>query len=260
MPPNNKKKKKPASNPARGFATVSVPSKPKPEVVDTPSASATESKPTPQNESQPASQQDRPVDAGAPQTDPSLQNYTPEELEKHLEEAELQILVEKSAAKCRSDAARQATKMDTERRVFRQQSVTLGLLEWLPAEVQDRILELAGSEDHDYLASNGRNVNGKPEGSEEELLIKLWTLQETLLKLGFTEDGVEGALKHILLYFKEAPTSASRDVVWNLDEALEWLAKHSAKKDLPSYTQTNSRPQKDAEVTSWMIGKPKPLV
>ncbi|KAJ5802296.1 uncharacterized protein N7503_004746 [Penicillium pulvis] len=253
MPPNNKKKKKPASNPARGFATVSVPSKPKPEVVDTPSATATESKPTPQNESQPASQQDRPVDAGAPQTDPSLQNYTPEELEKHLEEAELQILVEKNAAKCRSDAARQATKMDTERRVFRQQSVTLGLLEWLPAEVQDRILELAGSEDHDYLASNGRNVNGKQEGSEEELLIKLWTLQETLLKLGFTEDGVEGALKHILLYFKEAPTSASRDVVWNLDEALEWLAKHSAKKDLPSYTQTNSRPQKDAEVTSWMI-------
>ncbi|KAJ5660227.1 hypothetical protein N7507_006678 [Penicillium longicatenatum] len=253
MPPNNKKKKKPASNPARGFATVSVPSKPKPEASETPSTTATESKPTLQNESQPASQQDRPVDAGAPPADPSLQNYTPEELEKHLEEAELQILVEKYASKCRSDAVRQATKMDTERRVFRQQSVTLGLLEWLPAEVQDRILELAGSEDHDYLASNGRNFSGKQEVSEEELLIKLWTLQETLLKLGFTEDGVEGALKHILLYFKETPTSASRDVVWNLDEALEWLAKHSAKKDLPSYTQTNTRPQKDVEVTSWMI-------
>ncbi|KAJ5637325.1 hypothetical protein N7490_007204 [Penicillium lividum] len=253
MPPNNKKKKKPASNPARGFATVSIPSKPKPEVAETPSSAVTESKPTPQNETQPTSQEDRPVDAGAPQTDPALHNYTPEELEKHLEEAELQILVEKYAAKCRSDAVRQATKMDTERRVFRQQSVTLGLLEWLPVEVQDRILELAGSEDHDYLASNGRNVSGKQEGSEEELLIKLWTLQETLLKLGFTEYDVEGALKHILLYFKETPTSASRDVVWNLDEALEWLAKHSAKKDLPSYTQTNSRPQKDAEVTSWMI-------
>ncbi|KAJ5946763.1 hypothetical protein N7454_003602 [Penicillium verhagenii] len=253
MPPNNKKKKKPASNPARGFATVSIPSKPKPEAIETPPSTATESKPTPQNETLPTSQEDRPVDAGAPQSGPSLQDYTPEELEKHLEEAELQILIEKNAAKCRSDAVRQATKLENERRVFRQQSVTLGLLEWLPADVQDRILELAGSEDHDYLISNGRNVSGKQECSEEELLVKLWTLQETLLKLGFTNNGVEGALKHIILYFRETPMTASRDAVWNLDEALEWLAKNSPKQDLPSYTQTIARPQKDAEVTSWMI-------
>lgn len=254
MPPNNKKKKKPASNPARGFATVSVPSKPKPETSEPPSSTATESKSTRQNESQPAASEDRPTGAGAPQADPSLQNLSPEELEKHLEEAELQILVDKYAARCRNDAVRQASKLDTERRVLRQQSVSLNMLEWLPAEIQDRILEIAHTEEHEYLTSNGRNSNTKQTGSEEDLYIKLWTLKETLLKLGFSESRVEEALKHILSYFVGNPTSASREVVWNLDESLEWLAMHSDKKDLPSYTQ-NTRPVKGSDsVTSWMIG------
>ncbi|KAJ5707251.1 hypothetical protein N7488_007052 [Penicillium malachiteum] len=253
MPPNNKKKKKPASNPARGFATVSVPSKPKAESVDTPLSTATESRATPQNEPQPTTKEDAHADTGAPKPDPSLHHYSPDELEKHLEEAELQILVDKYAAKSKSDAVRQATKLDTERRLFRQQSVSLGLIDWLPSDVQDRILELADSEEHDYLTSSARNGSTKQEVSEEELLGRLWTLQETLLKLGFTEDRVQEALKHVLTYFKEAPISASRDVAWNLDETLEWLARHTDKKDLPSYTQTASRLQKETEVTSWMI-------
>ncbi|KAJ5730239.1 uncharacterized protein N7483_004747 [Penicillium malachiteum] len=253
MPPNNKKKKKPASNPARGFATVSVPSKPKAESVDTPSSTATESRATPQNEPQPTIKENAHADAGAPKPDPSLKNYSPEEIDKHLEEAELQILVDKYAAKCKSDAVRQATKLDTERRLFRQQSVSLGLIDWLPSEVQDRILELADSEEHDYLTSSARNGTTKQETSEEELLGRLWTLQETLFKLGFTEDRVQEALKHVLTYFKEVPMIASRDIAWNLDETLEWLARHTDKKDLPSYTQTASRSQKETEVTSWMI-------
>jgi ATP-dependent RNA helicase DHX29 len=82
-------------------------------------------------------------------------------------------------------------------------------------------------------------------------------LKETLLKLGFPENRTEEALKHILQYFAGTPASASREAVWNLDESLEWLAMHSEKKELPSYTQTaGTRPQKDADsVTSWMIGR-----
>ncbi|KAJ5888777.1 hypothetical protein N7495_008818 [Penicillium taxi] len=253
MPPNNKKKKKPASNPARGFATVSIPSKPKSEVIETPPSTVTEALSTPQNESLPERTEDLPPAAGTSQADTSSQNYTPEEIEKHLEEAELQIFVEKYAAKCKGDAARQATKLDTERRVLRQQSNTLNLTEWLPAEIQDRIFELSGAEEYEYITSNTRSANLKQAISEEELCIKLWTLKETLLKLGFSGDQVEGALKHILLYFVGNPTVVSREVVWNLDESLEWLAMHSDKKDLPSYTETNSRPQKDEDlVTSWM--------
>ncbi|KAJ5102935.1 hypothetical protein N7532_003464 [Penicillium argentinense] len=262
MPPNNKKKKKPASNPARGFATVSVPSKPKTESTETPSTTPGQSTPTPQSESPIPRAEEPPAAtsavsasaAGATQGDPSLQSLSPEELEKHLEESELQILVDKYAAKCKSDAARQVTKLETEKRVFRQQAASLSLLEWLSSEVQDKILELANGEEHEYLTSGPRGANTKQPGSEEELYMKIWTLKETLLKLGFPENRTEEALKHILLYFTGTPTSASRDVVWNLDESLEWLAMHSEKKELPSYVQTNSRPQKDADsVTSWMI-------
>lgn len=256
MPPNSKKKKKPASNPARGFATVSVPSKPKPESTGTASPATGESKSTPQNEVQSVRTEELPADAGAPELAPSLQNYSPEELEKHLEEAELQILVDKYAARCKTDAVRQVNKLETERRVFRQQSVSLNLLEWLPTDIQQRILELAGVEEHQNLVSNGKAGNAKQAGSEEELYMKLWTLKETLLKLGFPENRIEQALQHILLYFVANPTSASREVVWNLDESLEWLAMHSDTKELPSYTQANSGPRKDAHsVTSWMTGK-----
>ncbi|CAG7931944.1 unnamed protein product [Penicillium olsonii] len=252
MPPNNKKKKKPASNPARGFATVSMPSKPKPEATQTPSPATGDSKPTPESESQPIRTEDGTANASAPQTTSSLQNYTPEELEKHLEEAELQILVDKYAGKCRNDAARQATKLENERRVFRQQSVTLSLLEWLPTEVQDTIFDLYDTEEHEYLAASGK-TSSKQAGSEEEVYNKLWTLKETLLRLEFPENRVEDALKHVLQYFAGNTTSAGRDVVWNLDEALEWLATHSDKNELPSYTQSNARQMKDADaVTSWM--------
>lgn len=255
MPPSNKKKKKPASNPARGFATVSIPSKPKPEATEPPSPVPEKSKTTPENEPQPERTAERTVDAAAQQTASSLEDYTPEELEKHLEEAELQILVDKYAAKCKNDAARQAAKLDTERRVFRQQSVTLSLLEWLPTDIQDRILELAGTEEHEYLTASGRTIGTKQTGSEEELYNKLWTLRETLLKLDFPENRVEDALKHVLQYFAGNSTSAGRDVVWNLDEALEWLATHCDKNELPSYTQSNTRQQKDTDtVTSWMTG------
>ncbi|KAJ9483924.1 hypothetical protein VN97_g9468 [Penicillium thymicola] len=253
MPPSSKKKKKPASNPARGFATVSMPSKPKPEEISTPSSATEEAKATPEPEPQPERTDVRPADATAPQTTSSLQDCTPEELEKHLEEAELQILVDKYAGKCKNDAARQVTKLDNERRVFRQQSVTLSLLEWLPTDIQDSILELAGTEEHDYLIASGRITSSKQAGSEEDLYNKLWTLKETLLKLNFPEKRVEDALKHVLQYFAGNSTSAGRDVVWNLDEAIEWLATHSDKNELPSYTQTNTRPLKDTDsVTSWM--------
>ncbi|CAI7651141.1 unnamed protein product, partial [Penicillium manginii] len=193
--------------------------------------------------------------AGATPADASLKNLSPEELEKHLEESELQILVDKFSARCKSDAARQVTKLDTEKRVFRQQAATLTLLEWLPIEVQDKILELADGEEHEYLTSGARGASAKQAGSEEDLYTRLWTLKETLLKLGFPENRTEEALKHILQYFAGTPASASREAVWNLDESLEWLAMHSEKKELPSYTQTaGTRPQKDADsVTSWMI-------
>ncbi|GAB1218353.1 hypothetical protein ATERTT37_007607 [Aspergillus terreus] len=250
MPPNNKKKKKPAANPARGFATVSVPSKPK---------STDTTAPTSTVESKSISESERPTPAekNEPTTETqqssSLQNYSPEELERHLEDAELQLLVEKYASKCKNDAARQASKLETERRVFRQQAVSLSLLEWLPAEVLDTILSLAETEERELSPLSGRDLNGsKKPGSEEDLYMRLWTLKETLLRLGFPAERVEESLKHLLLYFSGNFATSNRDMVCNLDEALDWLAMHCGLDELPSYTQTGAQIRKDEKNISWI--------
>lgn len=260
MPPNTKKKKKPAANPARGFATVSIPSKPKPTTESAaPSSTA---------DSTVASESDRPTPAegnqpqAVPQGSQSLQDYSPEELEKHLEESELQLLVEKYAAKCKNDAARQVTKLETERRVLRQQSTTLSLLEWIPGDILNRILSLAGTEEHEVVPVSARDPNGaKRMGSEDELYAKLWTLKEALLKLGFSEPKVEDLLKYLLQYFPVNFAGPNKDVLWNLDESLDWLAMHSSPDELPSYTRTNAPAIKDTDkVTSWITGKPRFLI
>ncbi|KAG2411771.1 hypothetical protein HFD88_009327 [Aspergillus terreus] len=250
MPPNNKKKKKPAANPARGFATVSVPSKPK---------STDTTAPTSTVESKSVSESERPTPAekNEPTTETqqssSLQNYSPEELERHLEDAELQLLVEKYASKCKNDAARQASKLETERRVLRQQAVSLSLLEWLPAEVLDTILSLAETEERELSPLSGRDLNGsKKPGSEEDLYMRLWTLKETLLRLGFPAERVEESLKHLLLYFSGNFATSNRDMVCNLDEALDWLAMHCGLDELPSYTQTGAQLRKDEKNISWI--------
>lgn len=249
MPSNNKRKKKPASNPARGFATVSVPSKPKSVDSTTPastvdSRSVTESdRPTPAEPSQPPSEKQEPS---------SLQNYSPEELEKHLENAELQLLVEKFAAKCKNDAARQVAKLETERRVLRQQAVSLNLSEWLPKEVQELILSLAEAEEREISPPSSL----KKSSSEEELYMRLWTLRETLMKLGFPEVKVEEALKHVLFYLPGTATSSNRDVVPNLDESLDWLAMHCLPAELPSYTQSSAQTRNESErLVSYISGK-----
>ncbi|GIJ98894.1 hypothetical protein Aspvir_001016 [Aspergillus viridinutans] len=251
MPSNNKRKKKPASNPARGFATVSIPSKPKSVDSTTPastvdSRSVTESdRPTPAEPSQPPSEKREPS---------SLQNYSPEELEKHLENAELQLLVEKLAAKCKNDAARQVTKLETERRVLRQQAVSLSLLEWLPKEAQGLILSLAEAEEREISPPSSL----KKSSSEEELYMRLWTLRETLMRLGFPEVKVEEALKHVLLYLPGTSTSSNRDVVPNLDESLDWLAMHCLPAELPSYTQSSAQTRNESERLVSFISESQP--
>ncbi|KAL2824647.1 P-loop containing nucleoside triphosphate hydrolase protein [Aspergillus cavernicola] len=258
MPSNNKKKKKPAANPARGFATVSVPSKVKPtdssgpaSTVDSKSVSESE-RPTPAEPQQPAQQ---PVQQPSGEA-LSLQSYTPEELEQHLEDAELQILVEKYAAKCKSDAVRQTGKLATERRVLRQQAVPVNLIEWFPSDVVSSILGLAEAEEQVLSPQPVRDV--KRAVSEDELCMKLWLLKETLLKLGFPENRIEGALKHVLVYFAGTFSITNRDVVCNLDEALDWLAMHCSPEELPSYTQTSGQLRKDTDKNiSWISGNPR---
>lgn len=260
MPPNNKKKKKPAANPARGFTTVSTPSRPKPaEPTDAPTA-ADDPKTATDNGKQPPAEEQQQPSIGEEAT-PSLQQYSPEELEKHLEDSELQLLVDKYAAKCKNDAARQVTKLETDRRVLRQQATSLNLMEWIPSDVQDQIISLAETEEMETGPLRGKELSGvKRSSSSEDLSVKLWTLRETLLKLGFPESKVDDSLRYLLAYSTGGATSANRDTVWNLDESLDWLAMHCSLKELPSYTQTNAQLPKESENTiSWIAGKPRLL-
>lgn len=250
----NKKKKKPASNPARGFTTVSVPSKPKvtdstgaPSAADSTAASDAE-KPAPATVSQPSTS----VQTGV-QEDPALRDYTPEQLEQHLEEAELQLLVDKYASKCKNDAVRQQAKLETERRLLRSQASPLNLSDWLPSETLDSVLKLVLKEEQELEPSGRDSSATKRSVSEEELCTRLWTLKETLLKLGFPESKVEDSLKHILFYFSGNAPSGSKDVVWNLDESLDWLAMHCEPDELPSYGRNKSQLSRTSEAfPSWI--------
>ena len=143
MPPKGKKKK-PAANPARGFATISVPSKPKPDEVST-TENAVPAEAPPENRRAAAVAEEQ--QKNNRKEDDSQYQYSPEEIERHLEESELQLLVEKYGAKCKYDAGRQAARLETDRRVMRQQAIPLNVSEWIPSDMLHQILQLAEAEE-----------------------------------------------------------------------------------------------------------------
>lgn len=232
---NKKKKTKPAANPARGYATTSTISKARVE--------ATDNTPTPAKKS--------PDDSAAKSNLPSAQKsseaekntaiadkkkeLTPEEFEAQLEEAELQLLVEKHAQKTKRDALRQKQRLETDRRLLRSQAESINAKKWLPGELMDHILDLIQAEGR--FAASSTVPEGSGSGkmpSEEELTIRLWTLQQTLRGSGFAEEKVQAALQFVLDISANIP-GASKDSIWGLDEALDWLARECPVEELPEY-------------------------
>lgn len=213
------KKKKPAGNPARGFATTSVASKPKVEksVVD---AAAKESVPAPLKDGPAVPQVNAPAAKKEEHAEKEV-TQTPEELEAQLERDELQILVEKHAAKVRRESRRQVTKFETDRRVLRAQSHHMTVHEWLPNEILDTIISLAQTESNDSNRRQGQQQSLLKVMSEEDAMSKLWTLSLTLRDLGFTHKQIEPVLRWICT---DAGGIDATSAVWGLQEALEWLA------------------------------------
>lgn len=214
------KKKKPAGNPARGFATTSVASKPKVEKSAVDVAATKESVPAPSKESAIvpeaailAATKDEPVKQEVSQT--------PEELEAQLEHDELQLLVEKHAAKVRRESRRQVTKFETDRRVLRAQSHAMTVHDWLPNEVLDTIISLAQTESNDSNRRQGQQQSLLKVMSEEDAMSKLWTLNLTLRDLGFSHEQIEPVLRWLCA---DAGGIDATSTVWGLQESLEWLA------------------------------------
>ncbi|KAF3760980.1 P-loop containing nucleoside triphosphate hydrolase protein [Cryphonectria parasitica EP155] len=258
MAGNKKKKSKPAANPARGYATTSVVSKARVEPVDTaPTPSNKTSEATKSNGQPPPNPNDS--DKAASTAEKTKKELTPEEFEAQLEESELQLLVEKYAQKSKRDAQRQKQRLDTERRLLRSQAESLNAKKWLPTELMDHILDLIQAEGR-FAASN-TNSEGATGGkmlSEEDLTIKMWTLQQALQGTGFPEEKVQGALQFVLDISTNI-SGSNKDSIWGLDEALDWLARECPAGDLPDYDKRGRQGQTPAD-TPLPSGATTPLL
>jgi ATP-dependent RNA helicase DHX29 len=233
-----KKKKKPIANPARGFATTSIVSK-KAVESDAESSPADEVPAVVTLENQPADASA--TTAGLANTTSNLPkgNLTPAEFEKQLEESELQVLVEKHAQKSKRDAARQKIRLETDRRVLRGQAESLNTRKWLPPELMDEILELVKTEGR-FSGQAADTSSVLKQSSEEELTIRLWTLQQSLVGAGFLEEKVVLALRHILEISDKVGTG-NKDTIWGMEECLDWLARECSREELPDYDNPNRK-------------------
>lgn len=226
----NKKKKKPASNPARGFATTSIAAKPRPEATELELSAPTNA---------PLDKQDTPPQTvEAPKADGNNTTETTlsaEEFERHLEESELQLLVERLAQKCRRDAARQRNRLETDRRLLRSQAEPVNSVKWFNAELMGHIQDLISGETRfsvSSLSAESHAVGKMP--SEEEMVARLWTLQLTLQSAGFQENRVRSTLKHVL-DITPSISPPGKDLIWGLEESLDWLARECDMDELPAY-------------------------
>ena len=229
-----KKKKKPAANPARGFATVSQASKKVVEreaEADAPSEVRVNTGQGVSSVPKQTSTQDGDVTVTASTVEGNT-HLSPEEFETALEESELQLWVDKHGQSVRREISRQLGRLQTDRRVLREQAQVLITRNWLPPELMTDVLDMikSDSEEGSLLPDSESKLGGKSI-SEEGLTIRLWTLKQILLDLAFEPADIERVLQYVLA----SKPQATKEAVWGLVESLDWLALYADRKDLPDY-------------------------
>ncbi|PSK56712.1 ATP-dependent RNA helicase DHX36 [Elsinoe australis] len=236
------KKKKPAANPARGFATTSIASKTKVEAPeDTPEPAITASDKANVKEAKPNGTASEGIDHNPVTSERELKDLTPEELEAQLEQSELQQLVELIAPKVKREAARQVSRLETDRRVLRGQAEWLSTSSWFSEETKNRLLQLVASE-HE-VSDETDTPKGQPL-SEDAMLSRIWTLQSILHALEFPEHRVREVIERLL----SQPAISEQSTTWGLVEALEWFAVHCKAKELHDYeTQKQTESGRSSE-------------
>ncbi|KAH7118938.1 hypothetical protein B0J11DRAFT_81043 [Dendryphion nanum] len=211
------KKKKPAANPARGYATTSITSKSKPK---DPVESDTEA-PEKADTSSSIAELNLPSQAKNGALPPTKKvELTPEELEAQLLRDELQLLVEKHAAKARRESRRHILKFQTDQRVLRSQAQHMSVHDWVPNRALDSMVSLAQAESND----SNRRLAHKPllkVTTEEDTISRLWTLDLTFRGLGFSHDQIQPVLRWLCANAAVVDSTAS---MWGFQEGFEWLA------------------------------------
>ena len=226
-----RKNKKATSNPARGFATTSTASKAKVSPKESCGSTAVDESQT------------QPIPDEAPSdeshVEKELHELSPEELEKQLEESDLQLFVEKHLEKIRRDVSRQVSKLQTEKRLLRPQAEHLSIKSWLPPEIMELIVQILDAEQLSVNPGNtSRDITNPEALSEDDLCIKIWTLKEVLIKLGFPHDRCQEALQNLLKVAQGISSRESlvgKDSIWGLDRCLDWLAIHCEAQAMPPY-------------------------
>ncbi|KAI5300671.1 hypothetical protein KEM56_002279, partial [Ascosphaera pollenicola] len=269
-----RRKKKTPSNPARGFSTVSTPSKsyeaaaaaaptaPGATAAATAKAPAqTAGTTTPANgkANGKSDQADKPGEAEktqatgnagpSDQNKPALHELSPEELEEHLKDAELHNIIVQYGAKCLNDSSRQIQKLETEKRLLRGQAMTLNILDWLPPSILDEVINLEKAEVQRLMQQSLPAGDDESTSSiETESCVKLWILRETLIGLGFKVEAVEEVLPKVFYLTPRETTTTSRETVWGLESALKWLALYSPPDELPSYRAASKPSQPRTQI------------
>ena len=244
MAPN--KKKKPASNPARGFATTSVASKLK--VHD----SAPASELVLPNTDLPSSSDDTSQDQTKTVKSQSLNalkkelhELSPEELERQLEESDLQLLLEKNGEKSKKDAFRQVSRLRTERRTLRPQAQHLNTRPWLPPELMQQLTDLLNDQSSD--GNFNAEVEDRQSGSsisQDDLVIKLWTLKQVLYELGFSQERSNLAVRQLLDEGRPRQSlnqNTGKDSIWGLEACLDYLAAVCEPGEMPDYERLGTK-------------------
>lgn len=225
----NKKKKKPPANPARGFATTSLPSRSKVADQAVQEDSSGQKKPHSPLSTDQVDNGTQNIKQSAPSaTAPSqISDMTPEQLEAHLEDAEFDALLEKHGARCLAESARQAARLLTEQRQLRAQSYPLSTYGWLTDETIQGLFDMHRRVPKASKASAG-TIN-----DDEKLLIDLWTLQRVLQALKFPR--VQEALLNIAEIAAKCQLALGTDLIPGLLEAFQWYAMDTQADDLPDY-------------------------
>ncbi len=231
-----KKKKKPAANPARGFATTSVPSKS--QTVSGPDdVAAVDGSDHSQAPGSDLSVSVAVIDKNSTPKDaqnPQIQDMTPDQLEAHLENSELEEILDKHTARSDADTRRQVGRLETERRQLRPQAQKLSTYTWLPEETIDEVFGLSSGNEMIPATAAG---NFAAVVDEEKLLVDLWTLEKVLLSLNFPR--VSEAIAHIVELALLNQLALSIDFLPGLQEALQWYASRALPGELTNYEQTN---------------------
>ncbi|KAK8227390.1 ATP-dependent RNA helicase A [Phyllosticta capitalensis] len=260
-----KKKKKPAAN-ARAVATTSIASKPKVDKkLESSDVSGTATPNTAPSSVTPADGTASP--AGVTSAPKELHEMTPEELEQQLERNELQMLVDKYAQKVRRESSRNVSRMQTDRRLVRSQAQYLATREWLPQELMQQVLDLAKEEINEEYSSPEHKFSIRSL-SEEDAMVRLWTLAQTLTDMGFSKERVRSML---VLICQNPPPLESSSQIWGLQECVDWLTANCSLEELPTWeaptnsasnensgaSRSNSPKRSDTPVADRHSGTPK---